>query len=241
MKYHIAIVEDEYFVAQDLQNIITKNGHQALGTAETYKDALVLISENEPDLVLIDIRLKGDKSGLDLAGILQKKHNLPFIFITSFVDRETLEEAKKLHPIGYIVKPFNEKNIATAIEIGMANRQKEQLDLYDQIIQQDFFFVKDKRMMKKVKFEDILYFEADDNYAFIHTTQHRYIVYLSLKEIIKKLPQYFMRVHRSYIVNIRFVIGLKAQEIYVSEEQSIPIGRSYRQELLGKLNFLSPD
>ena len=241
MKYKVLVVEDEFIVAEDLKNIILKQGHQAVGVADNYKDALVLVAEYSPDLVLIDINLGKQKNGLDLAKILKEKHQTPFVFITSYADQTHINAAKELAPLSYIAKPFNEKNVALAIDIGMSNYQEQQLSLYDKVIQQDFFFIKDKRMMKKVKFEEIQCLQADDNYTFIHTLDNRYIVYISLKEILKKLPKNFIRVHRSYIVNIQFVSGVKADEVYLASDQNIPLGRSFKSNFIEKLNYLSSE
>ena len=239
MSYRIAIVEDEYFVTEDLKDIIAKHGHEPVGSADSYRDALVLIAEHTPDVVLLDINLGKGKGGIELAAILKEKY-VPFIFITSYANPSTLEQVKALYPLGYLVKPFNEKSVVAAIEVGMANHEQENARLSDPSTQQDFFFIKDKRMMKKVKFEDIRYLEADDNYVYIHTAQTRYIIYLSLKEILKKLPTSFVRVHRSHIVNIGHVIGVKSDEICLSEEKRLPLGRSYKQQFIAQLNFLSP-
>ena len=240
MSYRIIIVEDEYFVAEDIKNILVKYGHEPIGNADNYHDALVLIAEYTPDVVLLDINLGEGKGGIELAAILRDKYDLPFIFITSYADPATLDQVKALHPLGYLMKPFSEKSVLAAIEVGMANYGQEDTHLRGPAVHQDFFFVRDKRMMKKVKFEDIQCLEADDNYVYIHTAQTRFIVYLSLKEMLKKLPTWFVRVHRSHVVNIQYVTGIKSDEICLSEEKRIPLGRSYKQQLIAQLNFLSP-
>ncbi len=239
MKYKVVIVEDEFIVAEDLKQILIKHGHETVGIALDYQEAILLLSEQSPEVVFVDIHLGKGKNGIELASIITEKYQLPILFITSFSDDQTVEKIKRLQPIGYLVKPFNEKNVVMALEIGMINRQKENFRANEQVASQDFFFVKDQRMMKKVKHEDILFLESDDNYTFIHTTTSRHIVYLPLKELLSKLPPNFVRVHRSYIINLKYITGMKANELFISDITSIPVGRSYKQSLKNRLNFLS--
>lgn len=246
MNYKILIIENELLVARDLELILTKYGHRTLGIAQDYNETNRLLKRTQPDLLLIDIHLGSGKSGIEIAKVVKEKHRLPFVFITSFSDTNTIENAKKLGPIGYLVQPFNKKNVVMTIEIGMTNwlsripRPKPRL--YDRIVQQDFFFIKDRGMMKKISFDDIYSLEADDNYTFIHTRgKARYIVYISLKELLKKLPNQFVRVHKSHIANIDYIEGLKTNKIFLPENKSLPVGRTFKLSLIERLNFLGPN
>lgn len=239
MSYQIAIVEDEYFIAEDLKAILEKSGFEVIGIATTYQEAIVLCAENNPDLLLIDIHLNDEKNGLDLARVISEKYHLPFIFITSFSDKKTVEQAKDLHPLSYLVKPFNERNVVMAVEIGMTNMKGQDRRLYDEIVQQDYFFVSDRKMMKKVRFEEVLFLESDDNYSFIHTEVAKFIVYASRKSCRRSSPTIFERIHRSYIINLNLLNGIRGEEVILQDETKLPIGRTYKRTFLYKLNFLS--
>src|SRR6476469_8125992 len=106
----VLIVEDEYVIANDLELILGQAGYPVLGVAESVAEALALIKQQRPDIVLLDIYLKGKSTGIDLARQLEEK-NIPFIYISANDNRSVLEEVKTTQPIGYIVKPFREKDI----------------------------------------------------------------------------------------------------------------------------------
>ncbi len=114
---HILIVEDEPLIAEDLAMILRKAGYQIAGIAHDGSQALDLLSKGTTDIALLDIALSPSMSGFDIAKIINDRYHIPFLFITSFSDRTTLEKAKSLLPEGYITKPFKKKDVLANIEI----------------------------------------------------------------------------------------------------------------------------
>ncbi len=112
----ILIVEDEYIIANDLRLILRVAGYPVLGVADSVTEALTLIAQHRPDMVLLDIYLKGKETGIDLAKQLEDK-GIPFIYISANDNKSVLEQVKATQPSGYIVKPFREKDILTTLEI----------------------------------------------------------------------------------------------------------------------------
>jgi transcriptional regulator with GAF, ATPase, and Fis domain len=113
----ILIVEDEYIIANDLSIILQDAGYPVIGIANSVAKALALMAQQEPDMVLLDIYLKGKETGIDLAKQLEEI-NIPFIYISANDNQSVLEAVKATQPSGYIVKPFREKDVLTALEIG---------------------------------------------------------------------------------------------------------------------------
>lgn len=113
----ILIVEDEYIIASDLESLLQDAGYPVLGIAGSVAKALTLISQQQPDMVLLDIYLKGEETGIDLAKQLEEM-DIPFIYISANDNQSVLEAVKATRPSGYIVKPFREKDVLTALEIG---------------------------------------------------------------------------------------------------------------------------
>ncbi len=112
------IVEDEVIVAKDIQRILKKLGYDAFEPFSNGRKALDSIEKLRPDLVLLDINLKGsDLDGIQIAEQIQQNYQLPFIFLTAFSDKATLDRAKLTEPYGYIIKPFEENDIRTSVEI----------------------------------------------------------------------------------------------------------------------------
>lgn len=116
----VVIVEDESIVAEHLAGILAEIGYEVQGTALSVGEALEEIDRHEPDLVLIDIMLQGERDGIALARILRRSHDLPFLFVTSFADRATIERAKATLPDGYVLKPFNQDDVYAAVEMALA-------------------------------------------------------------------------------------------------------------------------
>jgi PAS domain S-box-containing protein len=118
MSIKIMIVEDEIIVAKDIQRILKKLGYEPFDPIPNGKKALDSIEKLRPDLILLDINLKNsDLDGIQVAEQIHQNYKLPFIFLTAFSDKNTLERAKLTEPYGYIIKPFEESDIRTAIEI----------------------------------------------------------------------------------------------------------------------------
>ncbi len=124
----LLIVEDEFVIAQDLKNIVTNLGYAVMGHAKTVADALKKIEKEKPDLVFLDIRLIGEETGIDLAKKIDEKYNIPYLYVTSYSDADTLEQMNTTNPLGYILKPFDERDIRVALEISFSKLHRPPSD-----------------------------------------------------------------------------------------------------------------
>jgi len=118
-KIRILVVEDESIVAKDIQKSLEKLGYEVPATASSAQSAYEKLQSFSPDLVFLDIRLKGDEDGIHIAEHIKEHYNIPVIFLTSYVDQETLDRAKVTEPYGYIVKPFNDSDLKTTVEMAL--------------------------------------------------------------------------------------------------------------------------
>mgnify|MGYP001814199902 CR=1 FL=1 len=119
----ILVVVDESIVASDIQSSIGRIGHEVAGWATTGDEAIALAEKHRPDLVLMDIRLKGEMDGIEAAEHIRKNMDIPVIFLTAFGDDETLSRATNVGPFGYVLKPFSEPDLRIAIEIGASKHE----------------------------------------------------------------------------------------------------------------------
>ena len=103
----ILIVEDELIIAEDIRLQLVKLGYQVTGVAKDFGAALTLLEKDTPDLLLVDIVLKGERDGIELAEFVKEQYDLPVIFLTSHADKLTVERAKKVNPEGYLLKPVS--------------------------------------------------------------------------------------------------------------------------------------
>ena len=116
-KTNVLVVEDESIVSKDIQHSLKKLGYNVVGAAATGERALELAVSESPDIILMDIMLKGDMNGIDTAEKIKEDLHIPIIYLTAYADESTLEKAKITEPYGYIIKPFKEVDLHTSIEM----------------------------------------------------------------------------------------------------------------------------
>jgi DNA-binding NarL/FixJ family response regulator len=117
----VLIVEDEPVIAENISMYLNNMDFIVSGIAYDDEEAKQQLKQNTPDAVLLDINLESGQDGIQIADYINKNYPLPFLFLTSYADKETLDRAKKVEPWGYVVKPFNEKNLLASLEIAVFN------------------------------------------------------------------------------------------------------------------------
>jgi len=238
------IVEDEPIISADLTYFMQDFGYSPLPPVRTAKDALLMLNSVVPDFMLIDVTLEGEMDGIQLAEEINKKHDLPIIFITAHHDRATIDRIKSTHPSAYLVKPIDEHNLQTSIELALFNHSHQKLetkktaDEGDDFISGKHFFIKVKNQLRKVLLNDILAIEAYDNYSYVHTQENKHLIGSTLKALEQKLPnRSFIRVHRSYIINMKAIEGIQ-EDVIIIKDLHIPVGKTYREEFMKRINLL---
>lgn len=238
----IGIVEDEMVIARTILNTLNELGYQHCGPAINYTEAMEMLERDKPDLLLLDIQLSGKKDGIDVAEKLNELYRMPFIFLTANSDGETIERAKKVKPHAYIVKPFTKEELFAAVEIAFSNFERgsghsRQGPGHHQP-KKEFMFVRDGYVFRKIFFNELLYLESDANYVTLHLkSQKKVMVRSTLNDFITQLDaQIFIRIHRSYSVNINLVDDVFPAEVAVNGSK-IPVGKAYRGSLIAALGI----
>ncbi|MDQ3191175.1 MAG: response regulator [Bacteroidota bacterium] len=248
-KVNILVVEDESIVSKDIQHSLKKLGYNVVGATATGEEAVTLAEETNPDIILMDIMLKGEMSGIDAAIKIKEKFNIPIIYLTAYADESTLNKAKITEPYAYILKPFKEIDLHTSIEMALFKHKKQvelkkERDFLYSIVEgkdnANIIFVKSNSRLVKVKTEDVYFVEALKDYVVINTNNARYTIHSTMKEMQKKLPHSeFLRVHRSYIVRIDKIAAIEQSNLIIEDNKKIiPIGGSYKDELSKRLNMV---
>ncbi len=122
----IMLVEDEVIVAADVKHRLESMGYEVLGIVDKGEDAIEKAGETKPNLVLMDIVLKGEMDGIEAAQQIRELYDIPIIYLTAYSDKKTLERAKITEPFGYVLKPFEDREIQSAIEMAIYKHAMEQ-------------------------------------------------------------------------------------------------------------------
>ena len=130
MQKSLLVVEDEVLVARDIQSRLIKMGYEVLGIASKGRDAIDMALSLKPDLILMDINLRDDIDGVEAAIRINKEYDVPVIYCTAYSNEETLERAKISEPYGYVLKPFDNRELEINIEIALFKHRTER-DLAD--------------------------------------------------------------------------------------------------------------
>lgn len=251
-KINVLVVEDESIVSKDIQHSLTKLGYNVVGAASNGEKAISLAKSENPDIVLMDIMLKGDMNGIEAASTIREDYKVPVIFLTAYADEATLAKAKVTEPYGYIIKPFKEIDLHTSIEMALYKHGREKVveqerDVLYKIVENrdqsdtnDFIFVKANGRLVKLKTNEIAFIEALKDYVVINTMDSRYTIHSTMKEIERKLSSdNFLRVHRSYIVRIDKIAAIEHPNLVLEKDNKvIPIGGSYKDDLVNKINLI---
>lgn len=248
----ILIVEDNVIIADDMQSMLEEIGYEIVDNVIVYEQAEEVLKTKQVDLVLIDIILASDKTGIDLGKHIREKYNIPFIFVTSNSDRATVENAKTVRPNGYLVKPFEQQDLYTSIEIALSsfNYNEKQIsktisddddtDLEDKLVSnsvlKDSIFVKKQHLYYRIQFSDIQFIKADNVYLEVNTSDKKFLVRSPLKDYLEKLPaNKFYRAHKSYIVNVDHIEAINSKDILINNNL-IPISKEFKDFIISAMN-----
>ena len=239
------LVEDEMVIGANISLELTNMGFEVTGIVPRGEEALHHIKQNPPDIVLLDIQLKGKIDGIETAQIMQKEFNIPVIYLTANADNFNFNRAKITHPYAFISKPYKKLDLQRAIELTVLQIQAEKTPQKTNggnevlaYILSDYLFVRNNDKLVKVEIKDIFYIEAERNYCRIYSKDKEYLLVMTLKEMDEKLPQkHFIRVHRSFIVNLSKIDEISTSHIVIGKT-AIPVSKALKEELLNRLQTL---
>lgn len=230
-RLNILIVEDEIIIAETIKYYLEERDHNVLSVAISYDEAVQVYRLRCPDLVLLDIRLYEQKSGIDFANFLMTQSEPPpYIYLTSQYDQRILAEALKTNPSGYLTKPIQKETLWTTIEAAY------HLHTSTKFINGNIK-IYDGKKNHEIKLSDILYMKADHIYSKIILTNYSEIISRNaLHWLLEELNNNIMIwCHRSYIVNRNYIESWSSEEILLKDNIVIPISRSRKNEVITAL------
>ncbi len=231
----IVIVEDDIITQSQIRSYLKKAGYEVLAAVKSAEDGWELLKQGEVDLAILDINLAGEKEGLWLAEKLNQHGKVPFIFLTAHNDKETISEAVELRPQSYLIKPFDEIVLFSAIELAMRNFAKADEKSEENILIRDSLFVKENNLLVKIKLADMVYAMSDGNYVELYVNHRKYLIRQKLNDFQKILsPDDFLRVHQRYIVNLHKLETIGTGHVLLAG-QEVPVSKAYRDELMRRV------
>lgn len=252
-KVNILVLEDEAIVAMSLEDTLQRQGYQVTGPVDTGREALEIVRTKPVDLALLDIHVRGEWDGVKTAQMILAERNIPFIFLTAFSDRETINRAKDTAPSAYLVKPYQPQSLFIAIDLAMHNyyqrktfgtpaaiagpREKSHVnELKDEVLVfNESVFIKQGYSYLKVLPAEISHLEVSGNHTWIFTQQKKYVVRAGLQSILDRPGlDLLVRVHRSFAINIRQVTSFNAASVFIGDHE-IPVSRMFRDAFFASL------
>ncbi len=222
------IVDDDPLICDLLEHFCSKTkGIESVSTAASGFETINLINNSRFDLIFLDFDLP-DITGKDILNILDS--NIAVIMVTSHKDFAS-ESYNYDQIIDFLVKPINYSRFYKGF-------QKAQTFFARNKEQKNRIFVKEGSKLIKINLEEIKYFKSEGNYISIFMENRKILTLMTLKELEHKLPDYFQKVHRSYIVNLNKIDFIDSNAIEI-EKDHIPVSTSYEKELLKKINLLN--
>ncbi len=241
-KTHILLAEGEPIAGADLKDQLQEMGYIVTGPFSQGENAVNSLNSGYPDLVILDIQLAGKWDGIETAKRILTKQKLPIIFLSSNSDADTFAKAKDTAPVAFMSKPFRIRDLKYTIELALENSEKEPKDTKPIKSPEctpclsDRLFIKTKDRMERVFFDDILWVEAEDYYCKIISKENDILLTQNLgklSEALENRPE-FIRVHRSFIVNLKHVEQIRELHLHIGTKQ-IPLSKSSKEELMSRL------
>lgn len=244
--FSILIVEDEVFIAQDLKETLEEVGYKNVFKARNYTQAVEILNSKNIDFAMLDINLNDSMTGIDVGNYILKNLNIPFVYLTSYSDSETIAKVKHTKPSAYLLKPFNRDHLLASLDIALLNfyssknmvdESENELEKHTsdiELIINGNLVIKDKKYFIKIPLEDIFWMESDKNYIDVITAERKYTIRGSLKKLSEELPASFIKCHRQYIINLNYVTGFSSNLILLGDVK-IPVSRNEQELILKKL------
>ena len=242
----ILVVEDSPTQARLLGTCLLQLGLPLLGPAATAAAALALCATTWPALAVIDLGLEAGNDGVELAQQLHQQGPLPLIFVSATDDTQLLARARALQPVAILPKPFTITSLRRMVELGLYGQARTPLDWQPgagtEPAPAPWLFVRERDVLMRLAVADITCVHTEQKHAVLTLVSgRRHSVRTPLAELLLSLPDTFVQVHRSWLVNLNYVeyVDPVAGIVRLPGALEAPLGRTYRDELLRRLPLIS--
>ena len=243
MKTKILLIEDNHNLSENVEEVLEMHGYELIAILTEAESAMQVIKESRPDLILVDIKLKGEKDGIELSEDIRKSTSIPIVFLTSSAGKDIINKVEHINPEGFITKPFTMEGLITSIELALSNSKNNAKTQLNKIgkpaLLKPILYIRESGCLRKIVIDEIDWIKAEGTYTHLYVDGKQYTLRNTVKELIKNLPEgQFARVHKSYIVNLNNVDAINATALKINDKE-IPVGKQYYHDFLKNINKTS--
>lgn len=245
---NVLVAESDKQFATELESCFKHIGYIRCLFTDKSEDALMWVKKTTPEIIFIDVNLEENLGGLTLAQrIRELPIHIPIAFLSKDDDAATYEQAEALRPYIYLVKPFNALTLRSALDAILRRNTNDLLPsnqfdyVYESHVLREHLFVKTNSKFFKVTLSTIQWIQADGNYAIMHANAKRFVVKISLNQLLEQLDsRLFIRIHRNFVVQITHIdnVDFAANELNIAGT-TFPIGSKFKSDLADRLNRIS--
>ena len=244
---NILIIEDDLVIAENLKENLLELGYSSSEVVSSEKETMVLLDSGfQPDIVFADIDLgKGKTNGIQIVKKNDLASKAAIIFLTSFNDKQYIEEAKEIGVAAYLIKPASQKQIDVAIDLSISKKTKQpavstKTGNCPFFTGNEYFFIRMQNRYEKIYYKDIVYLKAQGSYCSIETKYKSCVVSMNLGKMLEHLQNVrdIIRCHKGFAINIDHIESFDNSSLFVLKGQEvveIPISSSHREEIFGVL------
>lgn len=229
----VLIIEDDFLIAERIKAHLKDFGYHVVATIDNGIEAIQAFLQHKPDLVLMDIDLKGDLDGVDVAEEIKKTANTPIIYITGNESDHVFKRVKSTDPSSFIYKPIHPKMLHRNMELAILQQKPLERHLPDS------FFFKDEHQYLRIDINEIIYVKADGYSCHIYSAnQKKMTISMSLNNFLEKANhKSLVRVHRTYAINVTTIKSVIGGEVLLESDVEVPVGKSYLVEFKKRLHM----
>lgn len=242
-KISVLLVEDNPLHQEQIYLHLQNSAFSIVDIISESEKVMPSVIRNKPDVIIMDIDLGEGDDGIKLSKEIDRLFSTPVIFATARTDHDTLKKALQILPVSYLVKPVTKENLVAAIELALFKTENRTPNVdFEKNYQssKNAVFLKSAEYLVKVDFKDILGIMVEkDRYISVYTHDNEYLIRSSIKDILESLPNFFIQVHRSSIVNVHHIRSINDFESTISiAQKTFPLGGVYKKELLKRIKIL---
>jgi len=235
----VIIIEEDLSYSLELKSLLEEINCKVITSFNNLEIAIKSLPKLSvlPDLIIADIVLKNKLTGIDVAKAI-KYFDIPFIFFSSYANEQSYQEALSQNMLAYIKKPIDKFTLKSIIDQNL-NRFTNTIPSKEGL--KTFIMVKVNKNYQRISIDEIRYIEASGNYCYLYTQSNKYLVKSYLSNLVSKFnPSTFLRIHRSYAINITFlkIINIEENTVQLNQEEILPISLTGKKMLLSLTTFL---